>query len=248
MIHILPCSEIRCIRQKNALFIDILFAELPNIFGAVDPEEPCFVFASPGKKGPVNDYAISNFENMKNLCDIERKLHEMYQKKATGKQPLKKGMSLIVKIADCCYRGLYLGSRMMSGNKCKVYLEDLLFPVEVPAKNMRGMPGLDPNDPINSTSSAFQQIVLGEPLSSSLDCTVQRFLRTPNGLSHQASGIWLFKGCFTLSFLPFSLPSLSLSIILNYLLNSGRRFREWPRRGDGPPPLSRKSAKFCGTK
>ena len=56
------------------------------------------MFSPPsGKKGDYTN-CISNMENMQTLCDMERKLQEMYQKKPKGHQRLKKGMSVIAKI------------------------------------------------------------------------------------------------------------------------------------------------------
>ena len=74
----------------------LLISDSP--FGNVKPDEPSFVFTPPsGKKGDYRN-CISNIENMKTLCEMERKLHDIYQKKSSGRLKPKKGMSVIVKI------------------------------------------------------------------------------------------------------------------------------------------------------
>ena len=51
----------------------------------------------------------------------------------------------------------------------------------MPAKNLRGMVGVDPNDAVLSNSTAFQEIVLGDQLPPYQHCTVQKFGNTSTG-------------------------------------------------------------------
>ena len=91
---------------------------------------------------------------------------------------------------------------MMSAFKCDIFLSDLLIPVGVPAKHLRGMMSLDPTDPIQSSSSAFQELTLKEPLLPLFQFSVQRFEMTSNGWAPKEltdkTGIYHLKCSFIL--------------------------------------------------
>ena len=158
-----------------------MFSDSEKLFEPVQPRDRCFVYACPGPSGKETKIMIGNVNNMTHLVELSRRLKAVYDEKPREHTKKTKGLRLIVKLKESFYRGVFLRSRIVSGFKSEVYLQDLKFNIEVTTSNLRAMPLEEAR--VNDNSNAFQEILLDKPLPPYLQCTFQSFTMATNGWS-----------------------------------------------------------------